>query len=290
MSILVDEDTRVVVQGATGYQGRYHIRAIQEFGGTVVAGVTPGRGGGMVHDVPVYDTVRGSLFHEPSASLVLVPAPYTRDAVFEALDAGIGLVVVITDGVPLNDAMDMVQYARCRNATLIGPNCPGVASPGTAKVGIIPNRLFAQGTVGVVSRSGTLTYEVVNALTEAGLGQSTVVGLGGDPVIGTSFEEVLARFEKDASTEAVVLVGEIGGTAEQDAAAYIAEEMTTPVYGYIAGRSAPPGRRMGHAGAIVSDRSEHAAAKHTALEEAGVAMALFPHDIPGLIRSDGATG
>ncbi len=287
MSILVDETTRVVVQGATGYQGRHHVRAIQAFGGSVAAGVTPGRGGSDVDDVPIYDTVRESMQHEPNASLVLVPAPHTRDAVYEAIDAGISLIVVVTDGVPLHDAMDMVHYARCSNARLIGPNCPGIASPGTAKVGIIPNRLFLQGAVGVASRSGTLTYEVVNALTEAGLGQSTVVGLGGDPVIGTSFTETLRCFEADPATTAVVLVGEIGGTAEQQAASYIAAEMTTPVYGYIAGRAAPPGRRMGHAGAIVSSQREDAAAKIAALEDAGAAMAMFPHDIPGLIRRDG---
>ncbi|MGC9308671.1 MAG: succinate--CoA ligase subunit alpha, partial [Thermoplasmatota archaeon] len=274
---------------ATGYQGRFHVQAIQEFGGTVVAGVTPGKSGEAVHGVPIYDTMQASMEQEPNASLVLVPAPQARDAVFEGLDAGIQLVVVVTDGVPLHDAMDMVHYARCHGAALVGPNCPGIVSPGKAKVGIIPNRFFIEGCIGVASRSGTLTYEVVNALSEAGLGQSTVVGLGGDPVIGTSFCEVLACFNEDSATDAVVLVGEIGGTAEHQAAAFIANEMDKPVYGYIAGRSAPPGQRMGHAGAIISGQREDAATKITALEDAGVTMASFPHDIPELIRDDGAT-
>jgi len=290
MSILVNGETRVLVQGATGYQGRIHVRAMQDFGSTVVAGVTPGRGGERVHGVPVYDAVRESMVHEPDASLVVVPAPRVRDAVFEVLDAGVGLVVVVTDGVPLHDAVDMVQYARCCDATLIGPNCPGVACPGSAKVGIIPNWLFSRGSIGVVSRSGTLTYEVVYALSEAGLGQSSVVGLGGDPVVGTTFTEALTWFDDDPETVAVVLVGEIGGTMEQQAASFVAGEMETPVYGYVAGRAAPSGRRMGHAGAIVSDGSEHAAAKIAALEAAGVTMAAFPHDLPGLIRRDGLPG
>ncbi|MGC9553744.1 MAG: succinate--CoA ligase subunit alpha [Thermoplasmatota archaeon] len=288
MAVFVDRHTRVLVQGATGHQGRYHVRALQEFGTRVVAGVTPGKGGGEVEGVPVYDTVEESLEQKPTASLCLVPAPSARDAVMEALDAGISTVVVVTDGMPVHDGMDCIHYARCQGARIIGPNGPGVASPGKAKVAIIPNRVFLPGDVGVVSRSGTLTYEIVNALTERHLGQSTVVGLGGDPVVGTTYVEALEAFQRDGKTRAVVLVGEIGGEAEEEAAAYIRRHLTKPVYTYIAGRSAPPHRRMGHAGALISGGTGTAQSKIEALEAAGVTVARFPHQIADLVAADRA--
>jgi succinyl-CoA synthetase alpha subunit len=239
----------------------------------------------VVHDVPVFNSVNRAVEETgANTSLVLVPAPFAKDAVFEALDAGVKTVVVITENIPFHDAMEFVNYARFHDAVLIGPNCPGIASPGKTKIGILPGNIFREGDVGVASRSGTLTYEIVNALSEKGFGQSTCVGLGGDPIIGTSFIEALAAFEKDSETKAMVLVGEIGGTAEEDAAEYITENITKPVFAFIAGRTAPPGKRMGHAGAIIARGKGTAASKIQAFEKAGVKLARFPTDIADLIE------
>ena len=287
MAVLVNRDTKVLVQGITGHQGRYHTQAMKEFGTNVVAGVTPGKAGETVEGVPVFNTVRDAV-EETGAdtSIIFVPAPFTMDAVMEAIDAGIKLVITITEHVPVHDAMKMVSYGKMKGSRIIGPNCPGLASPGKSKVGILPNMVFKEGNVGVVSRSGTLTYEIVNSLTEAGIGQSTTVGIGGDPVIGTNFIEMLELFENDPETERIVMVGEIGGTAEEEAAEYIREHVTKPVYAYIAGRTAPPGKRMGHAGAIVTRGRGTAESKIRALEAAGVSVARIPTEIAGLIKSD----
>ncbi|MEA2053777.1 MAG: succinate--CoA ligase subunit alpha [Candidatus Thermoplasmatota archaeon] len=286
MAIFVDEDTRVIVQGATGHQGRFHIKAMQDFGTKVVAGVTPGKGGEDVHGVPIYDTVEESMEKEPNTSLILVPAPFAKDAVMESLDAGIKTIVVVTDCIPVHDAMEFVHYAIYKKTRIIGPNCPGIASPGKSKVGIIPNTVFMEGSIGVVSRSGTLTYEIVNSLTENSLGQSTCIGLGGDPVIGTTFIDALEAFENDAETKAVALVGEIGGTAEEEAAIYIKKNVTKPVYAYIAGRSAPPRKKMGHAGAIISKGEGTAQSKTDALRASGAKVARFPQEIAEMMKND----
>ena len=286
MSIFVDEKTKVVVQGATGHQGRFHIGEMLNFGTKVVAGVTPGKGGEEVHSVPVFDSTMDAVAETgANTSLVLVPAKFAKDAVFEALDAGIKTVVVITEHIPFHDAMEFVHYTKYKSAVLIGPNCPGIASPGKTKVGILPGSIFLEGDVGVASRSGTLTYEIVNSLSEKGIGQSTCVGLGGDPIIGTTFIDALNAFEKDNETRAVVLVGEIGGTAEEDAAEYIDEHIKKPVFGFIAGRTAPPGKRMGHAGAIIARGKGTANSKIKAFEAAGVKLAFFPNEIAGLIEN-----
>ena len=286
MAIWVDEDTRLMVQGITGHQGKFHTKAMKEFGTEIVAGVTPGKGGEEVHGVPVYDSVEDAMETGANASIIFVPAPHAMDAVVEAVDAGIELVVVITDNVPFHDSMKFVHYGMCRGARIIGPNCPGIASPGKAKVGIFPNQIFSKGSIGVASRSGTLTYEIVASLTDAGLGQSTCVGLGGDPVTGSTFIDALEAFEKDDETEAIVLIGEIGGTAEEEAAAYIEKNITKRVYAYIAGRTAPPGKRMGHAGAIISEGMGDAKSKIDALENAGAKVAKFPADVARLIKND----
>lgn len=285
MSIFVDENAKVVVQGATGHQGRFHIGEMLSFGTKVVAGVTPGKGGEEVNGVPVFDSTMDAVIETgANTSLVLVPAKFAKDAVFEALDAEIKTVVVITEHIPFHDAMEFVHYAKYKSAVLIGPNCPGIASPGKTKVGILPDSIFLEGDVGVASRSGTLTYEIVNSLSERGIGQSTCVGLGGDPIIGTTFIDALDAFEKDKKTRAVVLVGEIGGTAEEDAAEYISEHIKKPVFGFIAGRVAPPGKRMGHAGAIITRGKGTASSKIKAFEAAGVNLAFFPNEIADLIE------
>lgn len=286
MAIFVDNDTRLVVQGATGHQGRFHIKAMQEFGTHVVAGVTPGKGGEKVHGVPIYNTVEESIERGVNASIILVPAPFAKDAVMEALDAGIKTVVVITEHIPFHDAMEFVHYGMYKKVRIIGPNCPGVASPGKTKVGILPNMIFMEGSVGIASRSGTLTYEIVNALTENGIGQSTCVGLGGDPIIGTTFIDALKAFEGDMETKAIVLVGEIGGTAEEEASEYIKKHVTKPVFAYIAGRTAPPGKRMGHAGAIIARGKGTAESKITAFQNAGIEVASFPQEIADMIKND----
>lgn len=289
MAVVLTKETRVVVQGATGHQGQFHIGAMKEFGTNVVAGVTPGKGGQTVHDVPVFDSVEQAVQStQADCSLVLVPAPFAKDAVLEAVDAGVKTVIVITEHIPVHDAMDFVNYAKAKGVTLIGPNCPGAASPTeNIKVGILPGMVFSPGPVGVASKSGTLTYEIVNALTENGIGQSTCLGLGGDPCQGTNFIEALEHFVDDDETKAVVLVGEIGGTAEEEAAEWIiANKFTKPVYAYIAGRTAPEGKQMGHAGAIVSGNKGTAESKQKAFEEAGVKVAKFPTDIADFVKAD----
>jgi succinyl-CoA synthetase alpha subunit len=285
MSAILDGRTRVVVQGITGHQGRFHTAAMLEFGTMVVAGVTPGKGGESILGVPVFDTVsRAVRATGADTSVVFVPAPFAKDAVFEAIDSGVRTVVVITEHIPPMDAVDFVQYDKWKEVRIIGPNCPGIASPGKAKVGTMPNAIFRRGTVGVVSRSGTLTYEVVSALSESGFGQSTCLGIGGDPIIGTNFVEALAILEADEGTKDVVLIGEIGGTAEEEAAEFIRRCMIKPVVAYVAGQSAPPGKRMGHAGAIIARGKGTAQSKIDALVKAGVRVASIPAEIPSLIK------
>jgi succinyl-CoA synthetase alpha subunit len=284
MTVLVDGETRVVVQGITGHQGTVHARAMREFGSKVVAGVTPGKGGTAVEGVPVFDSVREAVGATgANASCLFVPAPFARDALIEAVDAGLRLCVLVTEHIPFHDMLLMYHYARSKGTRIIGPNCPGIAAPGKAKVGIIPNVVFRPGRVGVISRSGTLTYEIVNGIKEHGLGQSTCIGLGGDPIVGTSFVDALPLFENDPETDLMVLVGEIGGTAEEDAAELIRTSFSKPVVAYIAGRSAPPGKRMGHAGAIISRGRGTAASKVEALERAGARVARFPYEVSEIV-------
>jgi succinyl-CoA synthetase alpha subunit len=284
MSVLVDEKTRVVVQGITGHQGTVHTRQMKQFGTQVVAGVTPGKAGTEVEGVPVFDSVREAVQRtNANASCIFVPAPYAKDALLESVDAGITLAVIVTEHIPFHDMLVMYHYARSKGARIIGPNCPGIAAPGKAKVGIIPNVVFRPGRVGVISRSGTLTYEIVNGIKEHGLGQSTCIGLGGDPVVGTSFVDALPHFQADPETDVIVMVGEIGGTAEEDGAEYIRAHVSKPVVAYIAGRSAPPGKRMGHAGAIISRGRGTAETKLAALSAAGAKVARFPYEIPDLV-------
>ncbi len=291
MSVLLTRETRVVVQGITGHQGTVHSRQMREFGTSVVAGVTPGKGGTTVEEVPVFDSVREAVeTTHANASCIFVPAPYAKDALLESVDAGIRLAVIVTEHIPFHDMLVMYHYARAHGARIIGPNCPGIASPGVAKVGIIPNVVFRPGRVGVISRSGTLTYEIVNGIKEHGLGQSTCIGLGGDPVVGTSFVDALPLFEEDPETDLVVLVGEIGGTAEEEGADYIRRKFTKPVVAYIAGRSAPPGKRMGHAGAIITRGRGTAESKLAALQAAGARVARFPYEIPDLVAEIVARG
>ncbi len=286
MSVLVDHQTRVVVQGITGHQGTTHTRQMKEFGTQVVAGVTPGKAGATVEGVPVFDSVRDAVERTgANASCIFVPAPGAKDALIEAVDAGIRLCTIVTEHVPFHDMLVMYHYAKSRGARIIGPNCPGIAAPGKAKVGIIPNVVFRPGRVGVISRSGTLTYEIVNGITEHGLGESTCIGLGGDPVVGTTFLDALPMFETDHDTDLLVMVGEIGGTAEEDAAEYIGKHFSKPVVAYIAGRAAPEGKRMGHAGAIISRGKGTAATKVAALEAAGVTVARFPYDVAELVAA-----
>ncbi len=277
MSILLDKDTRVVVQGFTGKEGSFHAEQMMEYGTNVVAGVTPGKGGQTHLEKPVYNTVHEAVEKEgANASIIFVPAPFAADAVIEAADAGVKLIVCITEGIPTNDMIKAKRYVVSRGAVMIGPNCPGLISPGKAKMGIMPARIFKEGSIGVISRSGTLTYEAVNQLTELGLGQSTAVGIGGDPIIGSTFMDILKMFNEDDETEAVVMIGEIGGTAEETAAEYIKNYFKKPVVSFIAGRTAPPGKRMGHAGAIIMGGKGTAEGKIKALEEAGVKVAESP--------------
>ena len=292
MSILVDKSTRLLVQGITGREGEFHTRQMLEYGTRVVAGVTPGKGGMEVAGVPVFNTVREAVETTgANTSIIYVPARFAPDAIYEAADAGISLIVCITEGIPTLDMIKVKAYLDQRGARLIGPNCPGVITPGQAKVGIIPGHITAPGPVGVVSRSGTLTYEVVYDLTAHGLGQSTCVGIGGDPVLGSDFIDILTLFEEDATTEQVVLIGEIGGTDEERAADFIASKMTKPVVAFIAGRTAPPGKRMGHAGAIIEGGTGTAAEKIAALEAVGVKVARYPGEIPDLVsESRGEAG
>ena len=294
MSILIGRETRLLVQGITGREGEFHARACQEYGTTVVAGVTPGKGGQVVLDgtVPVFDTVADAV-RETGAdtSLIFVPAAGAPDAVMEAAAAGIDTIFCITEGIPALDMIAAVEVVRAHGARLIGPNCPGATSPGRAKVGIIPGSIHREGRVGVVSRSGTLTYEAVQAMTDAGLGQSTCLGIGGDPIIGTTFLDALQLFSEDPETEAIVLIGEIGGAAEETAAAWAGEHLRdVPKAAFIAGRTAPEGKRMGHAGAIISGGAGTAASKVDALEAAGFLVAGSPTELPGLLRDAGYAG
>ncbi|MGH7663977.1 MAG: succinate--CoA ligase subunit alpha [Gemmatimonadaceae bacterium] len=286
MSIFIDSTTKLVVQGITGRDGSFHAEQMIEYGTKVVAGVTPGKGGRKFGDsVPIFDTVAKAVAETgATASVIYVPPPFAADAIMEAADAGVALIVAITEGVAVLDMTRVSPFVNERGARLLGPNCPGLISPGKSKVGIIPGRICTPGPIGLVSRSGTLTYEVVFQLTRAGLGQTTCVGIGGDPINGTGFIDCLDAFEKDADTKAVVMIGEIGGTDEQDAARFVAERMRKPVIGFIAGQTAPPGRRMGHAGAIISGSSGTAAEKIQAFSDAGVGVAKRPMDVVELIR------
>lgn len=271
MSIYINAETRVIVQGITGMEGGFHTGEMLAYGTKVVAGVTPGKGGATAHGLPVYDSVREAKEQSGAeASIIFVPAAMAADAIRESAEAGMELIVCITEGIPVQDMTKVMPYVRAKGATLIGPNCPGLISPGKSKIGIMPNRIHRPGRIGVVSRSGTLTYEVVDQLTREGLGQSSCVGIGGDPVIGQSFTDVMKRFNDDEDTDLVVMIGEIGGNAEQTAAQYVREHFTKPVVSFIAGRTAPPGRRMGHAGAIVSGRSDTTEEKIAFLKECGI--------------------
>ena len=280
MSILVDSATRVLTQGITGATGRFHTRACKEYGARMVAGVTPGKGGDSFEDIPIFDSVEEAVGETgANASVIYVPPAFAADAVMEAADAGVPLVVCITEGVPVQDMMRVKRYLKDRGTVLVGPNCPGVITPDECKIGIMPGHIHRRGRIGVVSRSGTLTYEAVDQLTRLGMGQSTCVGIGGDPIRGLNFIDVLRAFEDDPETEAVVLIGEIGGNAEQDAAEWIRAHMEKPVVGFIVGQTAPPGRRMGHAGAIIAGGKGTAAEKVEALHRAGVRVAPSPADI-----------
>jgi succinyl-CoA synthetase alpha subunit len=284
MAILVGEGTRLLVQGITGREGAFHTGRMLESGTQVVAGVTPGKGGQEYEGVPVFNTVEEAVEETgANASVIFVPPPFAADAIFESLDGGMSTVCCITEGIPVHDMMRVTDYLQIKDATLIGPNCPGVLSPGKSNVSIMPRDIFTPGRVGVVSRSGTLTYQIVNELTQRGIGQSTAVGIGGDPIIGTDFIEILKKFEADPETECVVMIGEIGGNAEQLAAEYVNREMQTPVVAYIAGFTAPEGKTMGHAGAIVSGGESTAEAKSEALRRAGIRAATNPSEVAELV-------
>jgi succinyl-CoA synthetase alpha subunit len=280
MSILVDKNTRLICQGITGKSGAFHSLGCKEYGTQVVGGVTPGKGGETVHDVPVFDTVVEAVQQtDANATMIFVPAAFTADAILEALDAGIKVIVAITEGVPTLDMVHVYERIRDSDSVLIGPNCPGIITPEQCKIGIMPGYIHKAGSVGVMSRSGTLTYEAVWQLTNLGLGQSTCVGLGGDPIVGTSFIDLLAMYQADDDTDSILMMGEIGGTAEEEAAAYVKQHVTKPVAAFIAGRTAPPGKRMGHAGAIISGGKGTAAEKIAALEDAGIEVAESPADM-----------
>lgn len=284
MAILVDENTKVVIQGITGRDGSFHAKLMKDYGTKVVAGVTPGKGGQNVDGTPVFNSVREAVEKTgANTSVLFVPPQFAIDAIYESVEAGINLIVVITEGIPAIDEMKVFDFVEKNNARLLGPNCPGVISPGKAKVGILPAHIFTPGPVGVVSRSGTLTYEIVYNLTLGGYGQSTCIGIGGDPIIGTNFIDVLEMFEKDAETKVVVLIGEIGGTDEQEAAEFIKKYMTKPVVAFVAGITAPPGKRMGHAGAIISGSEGTAQEKIEKFTECGVPVAQTPSQIASLV-------
>ena len=287
MTILVDEKTRVIVQGITGNEGSFHTKRMLEYGTKIVAGVTPGKGGTKIFDIPVYDTVDEAKREHPEAdtSIIFVPARFATDAVYQAIDSGLKLVVVITEHIPLHDSIKFITYARSRGTTIIGPNCPGIISPGKSKIGIMPGNVFLQGNVGIASRSGTLTYEISNVLSKNGIGQSTVIGVGGDPVIGISFTEVMKLYENDPQTKALVLIGEIGGDAEERAAKMVEEKaFTKPVVAFVAGKTAPVGKRMGHAGAIITMGSGSYKDKVETLRSVGIKVAETPFEIPKLVK------
>jgi len=284
MAILVDTETRLVVQGLTGSEGRFHGLRNREHGTQVVAGVTPGKGGQDVEGIPIFDTVAAAVAEtDANTAMVFVPAPFAADAMYEAIDAGVGAIVCITEGVPVHEMLRLHAYVHARGVRLIGPNCPGALSPGQANVGIIPAEIFREGSVGLVSRSGTLTYQIGHELTQLGLGNSTIVGIGGDPVVGSSFVDMLTLFEADPQTEQVVVVGEIGGDEEEKAAVFIETEMSKPVVAYIAGFTAPPGKTMGHAGAIISGAAGTAQAKKDALEARGIRVGTTPTETAELV-------
>ncbi len=285
MSILIDENTRVVVQGITGKEGTFHTEQMQKYGTKIVAGVTPGKGGTTHLGVPVFNTVEDAVQKEgANASIIFVPSAFAADAVIEAADAGIDIVVCITEGIPTFDMIRVKTFLKDKKTRLVGPNCPGVITPGKCKMGIMPGHIHQPGTIGVVSRSGTLTYEAVHQLTNLGFGQSTAVGIGGDPIVGSTFIDILKLFNRDDQTEAVVLIGEIGGTAEEEAGEYIKKEFTKPVVSFIAGQTAPPGRRMGHAGAIIAGGKGTAAEKMKALEKCGVHVVKSPAEIGNTVK------
>jgi len=284
MSILVGRDTRLLVQGITGREGAFHTQQMLAYGTQVVAGVTPGKGGEWMHSVPIFDTVARAVdATEANTSIIYVPAPFAADAIMEAAVAGIKLIVCISEGIPALDMVKVVAFVQSKGTRLIGPNCPGLITPGQAKVGIMPGHIHREGPVGVVSRSGTLTYEVVNALTVRGIGQSTAVGIGGDMIVGSRFTDILDLFENDAQTDVVVMIGEIGGGEEEAAAQFVMDKMTKPVVAFIAGRTAPEGKRMGHAGAIISGGSGGAEGKIAALRSAGVQVAEYPEQIAEIV-------
>lgn len=280
MSILVGKDSKVVTQGITGSTGQFHTRTCKEYGTNMVAGVTPGKGGGDFEGIPIYDTVREAREKTGcNVSVIYVPPPFAADAIMEAADAGVELAICITEGIPVLDMVRVKRFLRDSSTRLVGPNCPGLITPGEAKIGIMPGYIHKPGRIGVISRSGTLTYEAVHQLTQLGIGQSTCVGIGGDPVNGTGFIDVLELFNADADTDGVIMIGEIGGTAEEEAAEYIKREMKKPVAGFIAGQTAPPGKRMGHAGAIISGGKGTAADKIAAMEDAGIRVAPTPAEL-----------
>jgi succinyl-CoA synthetase alpha subunit len=286
MSVLVDQNTRVLFQGFTGREASFHAQASIDYGTKVVGGVTPGKGGLMHLGLPVFNTVADAVKHTgATASVIFVPPPYAADAIMEAVDAGVPLVVCITEGIPTADMVQVREFMKGKASRLIGPNCPGIISPGKCKIGIMPAHIHKQGNIGVVSRSGTLTYEAVGQLTKLGIGQSTCIGIGGDPIIGTSFLDAIQLFNADVDTHAIVMIGEIGGNAEEAAAEYIQANVKKPVVGFIAGQTAPPGRRMGHAGAIISGGSGRAEDKMTAMKEAGITVCATPAEIGEKIKS-----
>jgi len=285
MSILIDETTRVVVQGITGGEGTFHTQRMQEYGTKVVAGVTPGKGGQTHLDVPIYNTVAEAVENEDAnASAIFVPPFFAADAIMEAAEAGVRVVVCITEGIPTFDMLKVKKYLKDKDCNLIGPNTPGIISPGKCKIGIMPGHIHTPGTIGIISRSGTLTYEAVQQVSLQGYGQSTAIGIGGDPIVGLKFIELLQMFNQDGGTEAVILIGEIGGTAEEEAAEYIKEKFPKPVVSFIAGQTAPPGRRMGHAGAIIAGGKGTAKEKMEALENAGVHVAKSPAEIGTMVK------
>ena len=286
MSIFIDEKSRLVIQGITGRDGSFHAKQMKQYGTNVVAGTSPGKGGQEVDGIPVFNSMKQAVNEtEANTSIIFVPSQFAVDAMYEAADAGIKLIVAISEGIPVIDMIKVTEYLARRGVLLIGPNSPGLISPGKSKVGILPGQIFKKGKVGLISRSGTLTYEIVDHITKSGLGESTCIGIGGDPIIGTDFIDCLKLFEQDPETEAVVLIGEIGGNAEEVAAQYIQENMTKPVVGFIVGKTAPPGKRMGHAGAIISGGSGTASEKISALENAGIRVANEPSEIADLLKS-----
>lgn len=280
MSILIDKKTRLVVQGITGSEGSFHTKQMVEYGTKIVAGVTPGKGGTKFEGIPIYNTVEESVNEQKAnTSVIFVPPPFAADAILEAANAGIKVIICITEGIPTSDMVKVYNFIKHKDVVLIGPNCPGVISPGKAKVGIMPGFIHKKGTIGVVSRSGTLTYEAVKQIVDVGLGQSTALGIGGDPVIGSKFTDIIEKFNDDKDTEGIVMIGEIGGTAEEEAAVYVKKNVKKPVVGFIAGRTAPPGRRMGHAGAIIAGGKGTAAEKMAAMKKAGISVVESPAEI-----------